>query len=62
MSQVLAMLQGEMNLPNISSYPNEIDDSSNMDVSTIEYNYSFSHPIPFNHTNAEVDLTDLDPR
>jgi len=51
-----------MNLPNISSYPNEIDDSSNMDVSTIEYNYSFSYPIPFNHTNAEVDLSDLDPR
>jgi hypothetical protein len=62
MSQVLAMLQGEMSLPSISSYQGEIDDSSNMDVSTIEYKYPFSYPMPFNYTNVDVDLTDLDPR
>jgi hypothetical protein len=56
------MLQGEMSLLSISSYQGEIDDSSNMDVSTIEYKYPFSYPMPFNYTNVDVDLTDLDPR
>jgi hypothetical protein len=34
MSQALAMLQGEVNFPNISPYQNEIDVSSHMEVST----------------------------
>jgi hypothetical protein len=36
MSQALAMLQGEVNFPNISLYQNEIDISSHMEVSTNE--------------------------
>jgi hypothetical protein len=36
MSQALAMLQGEVNFPNISPYQNEIDISSHMEVSTNE--------------------------
>jgi hypothetical protein len=38
MSQALAMLQGEVNFPNISPYQNEIDISSHMEVSTNEVN------------------------
>jgi len=62
MSQVLAMLQGEMDLPNISYGQNLTNVSSIMDVSTKESNYLFSSPMANNYSNAEVELTNLDPR
>jgi hypothetical protein len=63
MSQVLSMLQGEMDLPDIISNPSQINSSSlSMDVSTSESNHLLSSPIPNNYSNAEVELTNLDPR
>ncbi|KAH8968247.1 hypothetical protein BDL97_03G118200 [Sphagnum fallax] len=62
MSQVLAMLQGEMDLPNTSSCQNLTNVSSIMDVSTKESNYLLSYPMANNYSNVEVELTNLDPR
>jgi hypothetical protein len=62
MSQVLAMLQGEMDLPNISSCQNLTNVSSIMDVSTKESNYLLSYPMANNYSNVEVELTYLDSR
>ncbi len=62
MSQVLAMLQGEMDLPNISSYQNITNVSSIMDVSTKESNYLLSYPMANNCSNVEIELTNLDSR
>ncbi len=63
MSQVLSMLQGEMDLPDILTSPNQTSISSfSMDVSTIESNHLLSSPVPNNYSNAEVELTNLDPR
>jgi hypothetical protein len=62
MSQVLNMLQGEMDLPNIAN-PSQISISNlSVDVSTSESNHLLSSPIPNNYSNAEVELTNLDPR
>jgi len=62
MSQVLNMLQGEMDLPNIAN-PSQISISNlSVDVSTNENNHLLSSPIPNNYSNAEVELTNLDPR
>jgi hypothetical protein len=60
MSQVLAMLQGEMDLPNISSYQNITNVSSIMDVSTKESNYLLSYPMANNDNDVEIELTNLD--
>ncbi|CAM6034646.1 unnamed protein product [Sphagnum compactum] len=63
MSKVLSMLQGEMDLPNVFANPSKISISSlSMDVSTSESNHLLSFPIPNNYSNAEVELTNLDPR
>ncbi|KAH8942202.1 hypothetical protein BDL97_14G086200 [Sphagnum fallax] len=63
MSQVLSMLQGEMDLPNILASPSQTNISSlSLDVSTSESNHLLSSPIPNNYSNAEVELTNLDPR
>jgi hypothetical protein len=62
MSQVLAMLQGDIDLPNISSCQNLTNVSSIMDVSTKESNYLLSYPIANNYSNVEVELTNLDSR
>ncbi len=63
MSQVLSMLQGEMDLPDIVACPNQTNISSlSMDVSTTENNHLLSYPTPTNYSNAEVELTNLDPR
>jgi hypothetical protein len=63
MSQVLSMLQGEMDLPNILASPSQTNISSlSLDVSTSESNHLLSSPIPNNYNNAEVELTNLDPR
>jgi hypothetical protein len=62
MSQVLAMLQGEMDLPNISFCKNLTDVSSIMDVSTKESNYLLSYPMANNYNNVEIELTNLDSR
>jgi hypothetical protein len=63
MSQVLNMLQGEMDLPDILASPNHISISSlSMDVSTSESNHLLSFPTPNNYSNAEIELTNLDPR
>jgi len=63
MSQVLSMLQGEMDLPNILASPSQTNVSSLfLDVSTSESNHLLSSPIPNNYNNAEVQLTNLDPR
>jgi len=60
MSQVLAMLQGEMDLPNISSCQNITNVSSIMDVSTKESNYLLSYPMANNDNDVEIELTNLD--
>ncbi|KAH8968226.1 hypothetical protein BDL97_03G118000 [Sphagnum fallax] len=60
MSQVLAMLQGEMDLPNISSCQNITNVSSIMDVSTKESNYLLSYPMANHYSNVEIELTNLD--
>ncbi|KAH8942266.1 hypothetical protein BDL97_14G089500 [Sphagnum fallax] len=63
MSEVLSMLQGEMDLPNILPSSNQINVSSLfLNVSTSESNHLLSSPIPNNYSNAEVELTNLDPR
>jgi hypothetical protein len=63
MSQVLSMLQGEMDLPNILASPSQTNISSLfLDVSTSESNHLLSSPIPNNYSNAKVQLTNLDPR
>ncbi|KAH9541895.1 hypothetical protein CY35_14G088600 [Sphagnum magellanicum] len=62
MSQVLNMLQGEMDLPNIASPSQTSISNLSMDVSTSESNHLLSFPIPNNYSNAEVELTNLDPR
>ncbi|CAM6034650.1 unnamed protein product [Sphagnum compactum] len=63
MSQVLSMLQGEMDLPDILVSPNQTSISNlSMDVSTSASNYLLSSPIPNNYSNAEIELTNLDPR
>ncbi len=63
MSEVLSMLQGEMDLPHIVASPSQTSVSSLfMDVSTSESNHLLSSPIPNNYSNAEVELTNLDPR
>ncbi len=63
MSQVLSMLQGEMDLLDIVASSNQTNISSlSMDVSTTENNHLLSYPTPNNYSNAEVELTILDPR
>ncbi len=63
MSQVLNILQGEMDLPDIVASPSQTSISSfSVDVSTSESNHLLSSPIPNNYSNAEVELTNLDPR
>jgi hypothetical protein len=63
MSEVLNMLQGEMDLPNILPSSNQTSVSSLfMDVSTSESNHLLSSPIPNNYNNVEVELINLDPR
>jgi len=63
MSEVLSMLQGEMDLPHILPSSNQTSVSSLfMDVSTSESNHLLSSPIPNNYSNAEIELTNLDPR
>ncbi len=62
MSQVLAMLQGEMDLPTASSCQNLTNVSSIMDMSTKESTYLFSYPTTNNYNNVEVELTNLDPK
>ncbi len=63
MSEVLSMLQGEMDLPNILPSSSQISVSSIfVDVSTSESNHLLSSPIANNYSNAEVELTNLDPR
>jgi hypothetical protein len=59
MSQVLAMLQGDMDLPHCQNLTNV---SSIMDVSTKESNYLLSCPMANNYSNVEVKLTNLDSR
>jgi hypothetical protein len=56
------MLQGEMDLPNIASPSQTSISNLSMDVSTSESNHLLSFPIPNNYSNAEVELTNLDPR
>ncbi|CAK9873679.1 unnamed protein product [Sphagnum jensenii] len=62
MSQVLAMLQGEMDLPTASSCQNLTNVSSIMDMSTKESTYLLSYPTTNNYNNVEVELTNLDPK
>ncbi|CAK9204830.1 unnamed protein product, partial [Sphagnum troendelagicum] len=63
MSEVLSMLQGEMDLPNILPSSSQLNVSSLfLNVSTSESNHLLSSPIPNNYSNAEVELTNLDPR
>jgi hypothetical protein len=63
MSQVLSMLQGEMDLPNILPSSSQISVSNLfMDVSTSESNNLLSSPIPNNYSNVEVELTNFNPR
>ncbi|CAM6057671.1 unnamed protein product [Sphagnum tenellum] len=63
MSEVLSMIQGEMDLPNILPSSSQISVSSLfLNVSTSESNHLLSSPIPNNYSNAEVELTNLDPR
>jgi hypothetical protein len=63
MSQVLSMLQGEMDLPNILASPSQTNILNlSLDVSTSESNHLLSFLIPNNYSNAEVELTNLDAR
>ncbi len=63
MSQVLGMLQGDMDLPNIIANSSENNVSSlYMNVSTSESNHLPSSFIPNNDSNAEIELTDLNPK
>ncbi len=52
-----------MDLPHILPSSSQTSVSSLfMDVSTSENNHLLSSPIPNNYSNAEVELTNLDPR
>ncbi len=63
MSQVLSMLQGEMDLLDILASPSQTSISSlSLNVSTSESNHLLSSPVPNNYSNAEVELTNLDLR
>ncbi|CAN5959541.1 unnamed protein product [Sphagnum jensenii] len=63
MSEVLSMLQGETDLPNILPSSSQINVSSLfLNVSINESNHLLSSPILNNYSNAEVELTNLDPR
>ncbi|CAM6030881.1 unnamed protein product [Sphagnum balticum] len=63
MSQVLNMLQGEMDLPDNLATPSQTSVSSfSLNVSTSESNHLLSFPILNNYSNVEVELTNLDPR
>ncbi len=63
MSEMLSMLQGEMELPHILPSSNQTNVSSLfMDVSTSESKHLLSSPRLYNYSNAEVELTNLDPR
>ncbi len=63
MSEVLSMLQGEMDLPQILPSSSQTSVSSLfMDVSTSESKHLLSSPIRNNYSNAKVELTNLDPR
>jgi hypothetical protein len=63
MSEVLSMLQGDMDLSNILPSSSQISVSSLfLDVSTSESNHLLSSPKPNNYNNAEVELTNLNPR
>jgi hypothetical protein len=63
MSQVLGMLQGEMDLPNIivNSSENYVS-SLYVNVSTSESNHLLSSLIPNNYSNVEIELTNLNPK
>ncbi len=61
MSHVLAMLQGETNPSDVPS-SNQIDISFYMQVSTNKSNHLLAYSIPNNCNNAEIELTNLDPR
>jgi hypothetical protein len=63
MSQVLGMLQGDMDLPNIIANSNENNVSSlYVNVSTSESNHLLSSLIPNNYSNAEIELTNSNPK
>jgi hypothetical protein len=63
MSHVLSMLQGEMDLPDNLPNLNQTNISSlSMDTSISESNHLLLSHVPNNYSNAEVELTNLDPR
>ncbi|KAH8931619.1 hypothetical protein BDL97_19G032000 [Sphagnum fallax] len=63
MSQVLGMLQGDMDLPNIIANSSENNVSSlYVNVSTSESNHLLSSLIPNNYSNVEIELTDSNPK
>jgi hypothetical protein len=63
MSQVLGMLQGEMDLPNIIANSSENNVSSlYVNVSTSESNHLLSYFIPNNYSNVEIELTNSNPK
>ncbi|CAM6018927.1 unnamed protein product [Sphagnum balticum] len=63
MSQVLGMLQGDMDLPNIIANSSENNVSSlYVNVSTSESNHLLSSLIPNNYSNAEIELTNSNPK
>ncbi len=63
MSQVLGMLQGDMDLPNIIANSSENNVSSlYVNVSTSESNHLLSSFIPNNYSNAEIKLTNSNPK
>jgi len=63
MSQVLGMLQGDMDLPSIIANSSENNVSSlYMNVSTSESNHFLSSLIPNNYSNAEIELTNSNPK
>jgi hypothetical protein len=63
MSQVSSMLQGDMDLPNIIANLSENNVSClYVNVSTSESNHLLSSFIPNSHSNAEIELTNLNPK
>ncbi len=63
MSQVLGMLQGEMDLPNIITNSSEIYVSSfYVNVSTSESNHLLSSLMLNNYSSVEIELTNLNPK
>jgi hypothetical protein len=63
MSQVLGMLQGDMDLPNIIANSSENNVSSlYVNVSTSESNHLLSSLIPNNYSNVEIELTNSNPK